>query len=316
MRGLLQHWTESSTIFTSKEGSVWRNKRPRSRAVSFAADRLLTWSMSTSRSQEPTILSRIMPTYLQLFFEMMIFRNSIRSGMEIINNDENPTWWHLGRIVQIKNTRVWETQDRIGIVQYGDSLEVTDWRHWWQELSSRIHMKGTPRSRFKRQNSVYKELWEVVGNGKATGSVLKVTIAICVTISQSVQNWHSRMRLRILSCNRMKENHREPKSLRKKSQCGRVSRWPCKDYLKGTCTNSFCEKWHPTECLFYKAKSGCRFGKSAPMHIVRLMNNLVKGPKEWWQKCCVYVEKGKLARKRSCHRWMSRSTGETWEEEW
>ena len=33
-------------------------------------------------SQEPTILSRIMPTYLQLFFEMMIFRNSIRNGTE------------------------------------------------------------------------------------------------------------------------------------------------------------------------------------------------------------------------------------------
>ena len=26
----------------------------------------------------------------------------------------------IGRIVQTKNTRVWETQDRIGIVQYGD----------------------------------------------------------------------------------------------------------------------------------------------------------------------------------------------------
>ena len=30
-------------------------------------------------------------------------------------------------------------------------------------------------------------------------------------------------------------------------------------------------------------------------------------------KCCGYVEKGKLARKRICHQWMSRSTGETWE---
>ena len=34
-----------------------------------------------------------------------------------------------------------------------------------------------------------------------------------------------------------------------------------KDYLKGTCNNSFCEKWHPPECLFYKTKSGCRFGE-------------------------------------------------------
>ena len=23
----------------------------------------------------------------------------------------------------------------------------------------------------------------------------------------------------------------------------------------------FCEKWHPPECLFYKTKSGCRFGE-------------------------------------------------------
>ena len=28
----------------------------------------------------------------------------------IIVYDENPAWWHLGRIVQIKNTRVWETR--------------------------------------------------------------------------------------------------------------------------------------------------------------------------------------------------------------
>ena len=38
-------------------------------------------------------------------------------------------------------------------------------------------------------------------------------------------------------------------------------RRPCKDYFKGTCTNSFCEKWHPPECLFCKSKSGCRFGE-------------------------------------------------------
>ena len=31
--------------------------------------------------------------------------------------------------------------------------------------------------------------------------------------------------------------------------------------FKGTCTNSFCEKWHPPECLFHKTKSGCRFGE-------------------------------------------------------
>ena len=51
------------------------------------------------------------------------------------------------------------------------------------------------------------------------------------------------------------------RSPRRESPSGRMSRWPCKDYLKGTCNNSFCEKWHPPECLYYKTKSGCRFGE-------------------------------------------------------
>ena len=50
------------------------------RTVSFAEDRSLTWSTSTSGSLEPMIRSRIMPTYLQLFFEMMTFKDSIRNG--------------------------------------------------------------------------------------------------------------------------------------------------------------------------------------------------------------------------------------------
>ena len=46
-----------------------------------------------------------------------------------------------------------------------------------------------------------------------------------------------------------------------KSLSGRMFPLPCKDYLKGTCTNSFCDKRHPPVCLFYKSKSGCRFGE-------------------------------------------------------
>ena len=62
----------------------------------------------------------------------------------------------------------------------------------------------------------------------------------------------------------MRQNERKPsrtRSPRGKSPSGRTSRWPCKDYLKGTCNNSFCGKWHPPECLYYKTKSGCRFGE-------------------------------------------------------
>ena len=62
----------------------------------------------------------------------------------------------------------------------------------------------------------------------------------------------------------MQQNERNAsrtRSPRGKSLSGRMSRWPCNDYLKGTCTNSFCEKWYPPECMIHKTKSGCRFGE-------------------------------------------------------
>ena len=51
------------------------------------------------------------------------------------------------------------------------------------------------------------------------------------------------------------------RSPRGRSPSGRMSRLPCKDYLKGTCTNPFCEKWHPPECLLYKSEMDTDFGK-------------------------------------------------------
>ena len=60
---------------------------------------------------------------------------------------------------------------------------------------------------------------------------------------------HSRIRLRVLSCGRMREMRREPEVPEAGVPSGRTSWWPCKDYLRGTCNNSFCEKWHPSRML-------------------------------------------------------------------
>ena len=49
----------------------------------------------------------------------------------------------------------------------------------------------------------------------------------------------------------MQQNERnasKTRSPRGKSPSGIMSRWPCKDYLKGTCNNSFSEKWHQNAC--------------------------------------------------------------------
>ena len=49
------------------------------------------------------------------------------------------------------------------------------------------------------------------------------------TITISVEKLHHQIRLRILSCSRMSENHRETRSPRGRSPSARMSRWPCKD---------------------------------------------------------------------------------------
>ena len=73
-----------------------------------------------------------MPTYSQMVNEFNDIQNSIRSGTEIplsmtkIPSDEIMEGLNKLRI------RVWETQDRIGIVQYGDSSEES--RTWLSQI--------------------------------------------------------------------------------------------------------------------------------------------------------------------------------------
>ena len=75
-------------------------------------------------------------------------------------------------------------------------------------------------------------------------------------------------------------NASRTRSPRGKSPSGRMSRWPCKDYLKGTCTNSFCKRWQNQNACSTRPRVLVGFGNIARMHIVRLMNKLVRGPEE------------------------------------
>ena len=90
---------------------------------------------------------------------------------------------------------------------------------------------------------------------------------------------------------RHERNASRTRSPRGKSPGGRMFRLPCKDYVKGTCTNSFCEKWHPLECLFHKTKSGCRFWEKCSYAHCQVDDQPSKiSKKEGWQKCSGYVE--------------------------
>ena len=44
------------------------------------------------------------------------------------------------------------------------------------------------------------------------------------------------------------------RSIRGKGSHGSILRQPCRYYLKGTCTRTSCEYWHPPECQLFKMK--------------------------------------------------------------
>ena len=106
-----------------------------------------------------------------------------------------------------------------------------------------------------------KEFLEIVGNEKCNGQCSRGDNC---TFRHDI-NKRAKMTQPNSSPNSfMQQNERNAsrtRSPRVKSPSGGMFLWPCKDYLKGTCTNSFCKKWHPPECLFYKTKSGCKFGE-------------------------------------------------------
>ena len=50
------------------------------------------------------------------------------------------------------------------------------------------------------------------------------------------------------------------KSIRGKGNRASTLRQPCRSCMKGTCTRTSCEYWHPPECHFYKNETGCKAG--------------------------------------------------------
>ena len=151
-------------------------------------------------------------------------------------------------------------------------------------------MRETPWSRTREQNSVYKEFLEIVGNGSSTGSVLEETIAVSATISISMEKLHHQIRLRILSCSRMSENHREPEIPGEKAVVAECldghERITSKElapihYVKSGTLQNACST---------RPRVVADLVKSALMHIARLMNSLTKSPKRMMKKCSSCAE--------------------------
>ena len=164
-------------------------------------------------------------------------------------------------------------------------------------------LRRTPWSRIREQNSVYKEFFEIVGNGKPTGRCVK---------GDNCRFRHDMNKRGKVTPSNPSPNSFMQQSERKSSRTrcprgrspgGRTSRWPCKDYVRGACNNSFCEKWHPPECLFYKTKSVCRFGETCSFAHRQVDEQPTKRSKKNHDKSAVaMLKKGDWQEERTCYR--------------
>ena len=142
-----------------------------------------------------------------------------------------------------------ETQDGIRIVQFGDS---------------------------EGQNSVNKEVLEIVGNGKPTDSVRKERIAVSDTIRMSVQNRHSRILLQDLLRGRMGKMH-QPEVLETEIQVGEWLDCRARITSKELAPIHFVTNGILQHAGSTSPRMDADLGKSALMRIVRFMNRLAKG---------------------------------------
>ena len=72
---------------------------------------------------------------------------------------------------------------------------------------------------------------------------------------------HHQIRLRILSCAKVSENHRGPEVPEVKAPVVECHDGLVRITLEELAITHSVKKWHPPECLYYKTKSGCRFGE-------------------------------------------------------
>ena len=215
-------------------------------------------------------------------------------GRNFIINDKNSTWWYLEGLYKL---RIRESEKLRTALELYD-LEIHQKKKGPDEHRSKTMVKRSIEQNLRIQifeakngnyernavvkNQVTKQRGQrIIGDccGSPTGSVLKETIAVSAAILISVEKWHSRILLRVLSCGRMREMRREPEvpvveCLDGPARITSKELAPIHSVKSGTLQNA-CST---------RPRAVADLEKSALTHIVRSMNNQVKGPKRMMTK--------------------------------
>ena len=108
----------------------------------------------------------------------------------------------------------------------------------------------------------------------------------------SAENPHQEPLLPLSHKHRRGRSASRRRCLRGRSPSGKSNRRPCKNFLKGTCTELPCDCLHPHECQFYTSETGCEFGNECPFLHRKVEEQSNKRPKKGGDKSAVIVVNG------------------------
>ena len=280
--------------------SLEEMKKLEKKAASSEEDISLIWSTSISGSLEPMIVSRIMLIYLQLFFEMMIFRNSIRNGTEfyypwrkshLMTSSKDCTNWEYE---SLRNSRPYWTCTTWTFITRKLDFILTDWRQCEQNL--RMKNFEARSGNYERNNVVKKneetkqreqrtrwDCWQwkswLVVFKKGDNCIFRHDMNKRAESTQpnppSISSTQQNVKMQ-----------REPEVPEAEAQVENGSTAVQGLFQRNLHQSIICKKWHFPECLFYKSENGCRFGEQCS-HAHRQVDEqqCKKSQKEWWQKC-------------------------------
>ena len=128
----------------------------------------------------------------------------------------------------------------------------------------------------QRVQRILEDCWQ----WKPSDSGLKETIVVSVSMSVSVEKLHHQIRLRILSCGRVSENHRGPEVPEEKVPVVECLDCLARITLEELAITHFVKNGTLQNACFTRPRVVVGLGRSAHSHTVRLMNSRRKGPEK------------------------------------
>ena len=110
---------------------------------------------------------------------------------------------------------------------------------------------------------------------KVKGQCTRETLAVSATMRTSVES-NTVVHFCLESTDAKRRGGSFKESLRGRSPSGKRSGRPCKNDIRGNCTNPWCNLRYPPECQHYKTHSGSILVKSAHSGTMRLTLSLTR----------------------------------------